>query len=434
MRPAPSQVKGSSACQLLLVLLAIGCGSDNSATGPAATGSLAVTVTNSSAATAAVHVTGPAGYSHDVTTTTTLSGLTVGRYAVSGDSVATIDSVVGTAVYAALVIDGAPTVSKGDTARSSVTYSLARQRGALWVADILDASAMESYGADQLRSARRLTAVGIATSSEPDGVAFDSSGNMWVSGIGEAAVRKYTIAARSATGALTSDAKLTVTNLYTPEQMAFDASGTLWIADYYGGLVGLSAAQLASGDTLITGAISIQDTTLVPYQTQEMQGIALDAAGNVWLTELGTNQIVEFTHDQLASSGAKSPAVRIGGSINDPVALAFDTHGNLWVANEDGSSLYMYAPAQLAASGASAPTVALVVTKPGGLAFDRSGALWVTNKFDALISEFGPSQLTSSSSPVPEKSFTHDLHGFDHAALGAIAFDPWAAVSPEPVP
>src|SRR5262245_15511272 len=70
---------------LLLALLAACGGNDPS--GPSG-GSLAVSVYGlPSGATASVSVTGPGGYSHDLSSTETLTGLSAGSYTVSADAV-----------------------------------------------------------------------------------------------------------------------------------------------------------------------------------------------------------------------------------------------------------------------------------------------------------------------------------------------------------
>ena len=89
---------------LLVISLPVGCGGDGlGGTGPAGTGNLIVTVTQAGAALATVHVTGPAGYSHTLSSTTTLTGLPVGTYTITGDSAQRPDTIVGTSVFAAHV-------------------------------------------------------------------------------------------------------------------------------------------------------------------------------------------------------------------------------------------------------------------------------------------------------------------------------------------
>ena len=101
---------------ILLSLLAACGGSDPS--GPSG-GSLAVSVSGlPSGATAAVEVTGPGGYSHDVSATETLTGLSAGTYTVAANPVTT-----GGQSYTASVASQSVTVSSAP-ATANVIYGV----------------------------------------------------------------------------------------------------------------------------------------------------------------------------------------------------------------------------------------------------------------------------------------------------------------------
>jgi hypothetical protein len=153
---------------ILLMLLAACGGSDPS--GPSG-GSLAVSVSGlPSGADAAVRVTGPGGYSHDVSATQTLSGLAAGTYTVAADPVST-----GGQSYSPTVSSQSVTVSAA-TATANVVYGVTGQGLIVNVAGLPPATA------------------GAVHVSGPNGYANDLTQTATLSGLTAGA---YTVTAQS---------------------------------------------------------------------------------------------------------------------------------------------------------------------------------------------------------------------------------------------
>jgi sugar lactone lactonase YvrE len=413
---------------LLVISLAAGCGGDGGGgTGPAGTGNLIVTVTQAGAARATVHVTGPAGYSHTLSFTTTLTGLPVGTYTVTGDSAQLPDTIVGATVFAAHVGGSPATVTKDETTNVTVGYAFAYGRGALWLTSPANAQAV-GFGADQLRVPGAVPPRATLSSYLPNGMAFDASGTMWLSSVAEDTLRAFTIDERSRSGVVESSHTLQSASLEIPEQMAFDPNGTLWIADQSNELLGFSAAQLTAGGSGITPAFHVADTSSLDPR---MQSIAFDADGNAWVAEAGLNQVVEFTHAQLATAGVVAPAVRLTFPFSDPVDLVFDAHHDLWVANSV-IGVIMFTPAQLAGIGPPPEPEAILSTPvPHGLAFDNNGSVWVSNSVNATIDVYSASTLTSGTAALVQR-ITPDLGQDALSSMGRVVFDPWIVLAPAP--
>jgi sugar lactone lactonase YvrE len=413
---------------IFAIALATGCGSDDGGGGtePAATGNLTVTVTPAGTAPVTVHVTGPAGYSHTLTATQTLDGLPVGSYAITADSVTSQDSIVGAKVYKGLVSVSPVNVAKGSNAQATVTYTLSYQTGALWFVSAGN-NAVASLGAALLGDTGRVTPQTRAFAYVPQGLAFDASGLMWVSAMGEDTLRSFSTAQRGAGGTIAATSMLQSAALMIPQGMTFDKNGTLWVADDLNELLGFSASQLAAGGNDITPAFHITDTLTT---NPGMQGIAFDAAGNAWLVETLAGQVVEYTAAQLATSGSTAPNIRLTSNMSAPVDLAFDSHGNLWVANE-GLGVTGYQPSQIAATGSPIPHFAALAVSdaPRGIAFDHSGSLYVTSQNGGFISVYSAASLESES-PVPQGSLQPDFGELGYFSADKLAFDPWVV---EPV-
>ena len=120
---------------VFMVLAACGgsSGGDDDDPPPAGNGSLVITLAGLPAGvTSTVNITGPAGFSRDITQTTTLTNLAAGSYTVSAQSV-----VSGATTYRPAVAQQTIAVAAGATASATVSYSaIALTLGLREVADV----------------------------------------------------------------------------------------------------------------------------------------------------------------------------------------------------------------------------------------------------------------------------------------------------------
>lgn len=217
-------------------------------------------------------------------------------------------------------------------------------------------------------------------------------------------------ASQIATGTTAAPAIKLVTNSGNAG-IALDAAGNLWVTDpSNNSIAGYAAAQLKkSGQPKPDVVISANANGSL----ESPEALAFDGNGNLWVANsaaagAGSNTVVEFTTTQLSASGSPKPAVRLAsnaGSINNPQGLAFDPLGNLWVS--DSAAVKEFSATQLAASGAPVPAVTIgddglgSLNGPEGITFDAKGNLWVAVFFSNMVVGFSSSQLSASGSPVP---------------------------------
>jgi sugar lactone lactonase YvrE len=207
--------------------------------------------------------------------------------------------------------------------------------------------------------------------------------------------------------------------------VAFDANGNLWVTPLMNNVVVEYAASQLSASGTPTPAITLSATA---GSLNFPAGLAFDASGNLWVANVNNASVVEFTVRQLASSGSPTPAVTLsatGGSLNFPFALAFDASGNLWLANALDSSVVEFTVGQLASSGSPTPAVTLSpsgsLNDPYQLAFDASGNLWVGNPSNNTVVEFAASQLAATGSPTPAVTLRANASSLNFPA--GLAFD-----------
>jgi hypothetical protein len=404
-------------------------------------------------AAASVVVTGPQGYTKTVTSTTTLTGVPIGTYALTAATVVGTDSIVGTA-YAGMVSGSPASVSASGTATVTVTYSARGGTGALWLVGGLPyangsvQSAALAYGAAQLRTGSGSPSVTLSFPSTLGGninasaVAVDSAGNLWVANQNTHAVVKYTPDALAATGAPTPAATVTMADSSGTVALAFDPKGNLWVVNQWAGTINeFTPAQLVSGTP--TPVVTIQDGLHGSYSNQTGNNpiaIAFDSAGNLWIANTNDN-VIEYAANQLTSSGSPAPAVTLSPgtpasiadtAFNTPYALAFDHQGNLWVAMAAGS-FFEFPPSVLTVSGV--PTARMKLTPPQSpgqtpfpvaVAFDNSGNLWFGMLAGLSIGEYTAAQIAAGGNPAP--AVTIKLSG--SLSPTAIAFDPHSTSLP----
>ncbi|MFM7319374.1 MAG: NHL repeat-containing protein [bacterium] len=192
--------------------------------------------------------------------------------------------------------------------------------------------------------------------NNPQGLAFDASGNLYVANNGDSTISKFGPGA-ALLGTIS-------TNLSSPGALAIDPSGNV----YARGLGGTISKFNSAGafQSSITGPSS---------------GLATDTAGNLYASDYISSTITKFN-----TSG--SAVLTINTGLNGPIGLATDASGKLFAANQSGSSISVYSSA-----GVLDSTITGNMLAPNGIALDSSGNIYVTNGVGSTISKFNSSGL-----------------------------------------
>jgi sugar lactone lactonase YvrE len=121
-------------------------------------------------------------------------------------------------------------------------------------------------------------------------------------------------------------------NFDSPIGVAIDAAGNVWVTNcgnVCGGAGNGSVTKLTSSAACTGGNCNFAGNINSP------NGVAIDADGNAWVTNGGSNSVTELT----SSGGLAGYFAPSGANFASPNGVAIDAAGNFWVTNSGGTSV-----------------------------------------------------------------------------------------------
>ncbi len=254
--------------------------------------------------------------------------------------------------------------------------------------------------------------------NSPQGVAVDSSGNVYVCDTGNHTIRKITSGGTVST--LAGTAGLTGTNdatggsarFYEPEGIVVNSTGTLiYVADTWNHTI----RQIASGVvTTLAGSptnAGFANGTGGAALFNEPQGVALDVAGNIYVGDTGNQMIRMVTAAGVVTTVAGSAgnygsvdATGASAQFWGPQGIAVDSATNMYVADSFNNAIRKitsagvvttYAGTNAAAGGADGTGTAARFTFPQGVAVDGSGNVYVADSGNGAIRKITSGVVTT---------------------------------------
>jgi sugar lactone lactonase YvrE len=194
-------------------------------------------------------------------------------------------------------------------------------------------------------------------------------------------------------------------NISGPRTMAFDASGNTYISDYFNKRI----RKIDPTGIITTFAgIGVQGYSgdggpAVNAQIDDINGIAVDAFGNVYITDTQNNRIRKINTSGIISTiagtgvsgynGDSIPAV--SAEIYYPWGIVIDAVGNIYFSEwgyynhirkiDTSGIIYTIAGAGAGFSGDGGPATNALLSYPAGMAMDANGNLYFADSGNQRI-------------------------------------------------
>ena len=250
--------------------------------------------------------------------------------------------------------------------------------GNVFVADSAKAKVYEVLAAGFYTTVKSLG--GSFAFSAPGGVALDGSGNVFVTDSGTAKV--YEILASG--GYTTVDTLASTFAFGGPSGIALDGSGNVFVGDYINGAV---YEILAPGGYTTVNNLTAGTVAGTYFKTQPPAGIAVDVSGNLFVADPSGAAVYEILaaggYTTINALGDGSSFISLNG-WNYPSGVALDAAGDVFVTD----SGYPY-PLQILAVGGYSTVVPLGggFVSPRGVALDGSGNVYVSDSGNKNVQE-----------------------------------------------
>ncbi len=223
--------------------------------------------------------------------------------------------------------------------------------------------------------------------SQPEGIAVDRSGNVYIADAALHQVRKIaadgsiqTVAGTGVAGFAGDGGPAPAALLNQPYGLAVDPAGNLYIADLGNARVRKvsvdGAIQTVAGGGALPATSTGQGGPSTSVQLVQPRNVALGGDGSLYISDFGANQVYQITNGILSLMAGTGTAGFSGvgtsallAELNAPAGLTVDSRGALYFADSGNSRVRkVYNGAIITVFNTPGPT---------GVALDSTGMLYV---------------------------------------------------------
>jgi sugar lactone lactonase YvrE len=250
----------------------------------------------------------------------------------------------------------------------------------------------------------------------PSGVAVDASGNVYIADAGNnrvVMVPATDLSCATASDCVSVGSALT-TPLSNPEGVAADASGNVYIADTYNHRV----LKVLSTDLACT---TPADCTALGSGMVSPDGLAVDASGNVYIADYTSSiGILMETY-----SGGTYTQSLVGSGLSVPTGVTVDANGNVYIASSGGNVIMKET---LSGGTYTQSTMGIGLDNPTGVAIAANGDIYAADYNDGRLVVLDDVAGNFNTEPVASTSATESV-AFTFDTGGTLASTPYAVLT-----
>jgi hypothetical protein len=258
-----------------------------------------------------------------------------------------------------------------------------------------------------------------ATLNLPQGIAVDSSGNLFIADTGNHCIRKIdystgvitTVAGTGTDGDSGDDGAATAARLHSPQSVAVDAAGNIYIADTANHRVRKVASATGTITTVAgtgTAGYGGDNDQATAAMLNSPAGVAVDSAGNLYIADTANHRVRRLDAATgiiatLAGTGTGAYAGDNGqataASLNGPTGLAVDSSGNVYFSDTGNHRVRKVTSAGVIVTVAGTGTasystgnslaVGAAFNAPMGVAVSASDYLYIADKSNSRVRRVG---------------------------------------------
>jgi sugar lactone lactonase YvrE len=234
-------------------------------------------------------------------------------------------------------------------------------------------------------------------------------------------------------GSGNADGPAAQASFHGPRGVATDVAGNVYVADTQNNLIRKLTVDGMVSTLAGSGVAGFQDGDGPQASFSSPNGVAVDAAGNVYVADTGNHRIRKISPQgrvsTLAGTGVRGNADGLGSEarFNMPQALVVDAEGDVYVADTYSHQIRRITPTGQVSTWAGRGTPGSLDASgleasfayPIGIALDGAGNLYVTEKFNRDVRKITPAQVVSTVAGT-------GTSGGQDGPVGSATFDcPW---------
>ncbi|GGH23419.1 hypothetical protein [Mucilaginibacter phyllosphaerae] len=233
--------------------------------------------------------------------------------------------------------------------------------------------------------------------NHPTSVTADAAGNVYVSDAFNSVIRKITpdgitttVAGNGTLGY--TDGPAASAQFYAPAGLAVDAAGNIFVADMGNNLIRKISTAGVVSTVAGNGSAGYANGTGAAATFSSPAGIALDAQGDLIVADMSNNIIRRVTQAGVVTTiaGSRSAgylnALGTSAAFNKPSSIAIDATGNMYVTEAANNAIRKIDNTSLVTTFAGGlDSIALAIGKPQAITIDAANNFFIADANSRIL-------------------------------------------------